>query len=279
MSTSSIELAPLKRQDRIKSAEGIAHSLYNITENALKKLSRKGPSKYAEELFYKHIASNFIFELAFILPLAVATKIPGLEQRIADKKDLLDSISVGEHMNVDVMKYRGKNLSLSDGTTVSNEDIVGQMHFYRNLPQLRNNNIIAYTRDLYESASESLKSLARRCQKEDPRLSGVTAFYGESHIAGPLAKRLGFDIYDINNPLYKLFVYYGSKNVVDDTTKESRSYRAWKENFKPPRQAYISRAKLVELFGEKPKEPVPELLPEVKRTPFSKLAAIFSKSR
>ena len=238
---------------KIKGAVGLLDSL---SANSIRE-SLLSPKLGAnlEKAFYRHIASLYFLDRAVYFSAVLASFIPGIEQKVDEKYK--DEFEVGKHLVVVPMVYKDdQRVHLSDGTEISKFQRLGEMHFCRDLPQLTDkDNLVNFTKLLYREANISLQELALMCQNNDPRVKNITFFFGESHIAGPLAKRLGFDIHEISNPISKLMSYYKGKWLVNDLASKNPTWQIWKKNFKPPQRAYISRTKLVEFFGEKPIQP------------------------
>lgn len=145
---------------------------------------------------------------------------------------------------------------MSDGQEVRPGQRVGELHFTRNIePLAKDTDVISYARMLYRSGEKSLEELAVKCEQNDPAFEDINVFYGVSHIAGPLAKRLGFDIFRITNPVNRfLATYLAKKGMEDEFTGNSQQWELFKRNFKSPNFAYISRQKLIELYGERSKK-------------------------
>lgn len=246
---------------------GIVSLIDNISANAIRQsLLNPKLGMTLEKTFYKHIASLYLLDRVVFCSLLAASRIPGVEQKLEDKylKQEARSFRVGKHMIVFPNMYTDKKpIPLSDGTVISQYHHLGELHFSEDLPTLeQGGNLVTFTRQLYGAATESLEELAHLCQDNDPRVIGLAFFYGESHIAGSLAKKLGFDIHEISNPFRKLMQYYKGRWLVEQIAGKNPTWRHWKKNYKPPQRAYISRKRLVELFGRKPVPESPKVSPK-----------------
>ena len=127
---------------------------------------------------------------------------------------------------------------------------IGEIHFDRNIPFIkRNEAVVGFVRTLFSSFQEELTELAFLCRENDKRLKRVQSFFGLSHIAGPLARRLGFDVSAIRNPLTRYEVTASNKQLISEIVSYHPSWTMFEKNFKPAQRAYISRNKLVQLYG------------------------------
>lgn len=238
-----------------------------LGEHVAKELSGlKDKSKNAiNRILYSHTMSLFCLE-AFISKAAgvykhdenlidlgkrkiIAAELKGLNGVV--KKVKTDSVLVGDHMTFRRTNYTGfASKELSDGEIVRPGDRIGEIDFVKDVPKLgKDANLFVFTRYLYNSAQKSLRELAELCAENDPSVDGIKAFHGTSHLVGPLAKRLGFDIYEIANPIKRAVYKKWGKAIAKNVAGESLMWQEYQKNFKPPREAYISRSKLVELFG------------------------------
>lgn len=87
------------------------------------------------------------------------------------------------------------------------------------------------------------------CQQNNPVLKEIDIFYGASHIVRPFIEKLGFDIFDIENPFRRIRLRREGYNFVRHIAGGNLQWQRTKRNFRDPREAFISRAKLVELYG------------------------------
>lgn len=162
-------------------------------------------------------------------------------------------VDLGEHMVVKPERFvNAKKVKLSDSTVVSPGDLVGRIHFGNNLLPLQNSkSLVTYTRDLYRSAEESLIDLAQLCKKDKHAVKDINVFWGRSHLVGRLTERLGFDTFPIRNPVVREWNKYWCKDVARAVAGTHEEWKRYEKNFRDPRDAYISREKLITIFGEK----------------------------
>lgn len=261
-------------------AEEVAETLGTLTRQSLERAAHL-PGTVAERIHYGHTWTLMLLESALTMGMArvegmsfenlslagtsllvlTATKAGAeLYERVKGEK-----IQIGSYGELHVEPYRAvRSRTLSDGTIMKPGDKVGIMDFAHGiLSKAEEESLFSYTKKLIRSAELSFIELAQLCEVDDPRLAGVSVFGGRSHLAGPVAKRMGFDVFDIANPLHSHFeTWRGKKRVQrqvsyykkpDDTGSiEAVVDQKWKEmekNFKDPRDAYISRQKLLELYG------------------------------
>lgn len=181
--------------------------------------------------------------------------IYGLLDRKEAKLERSQGILVGHHMNVKVKEYPYYNgpILLSDATAIIPGDRIGQIHLLRNLPKLnREDDLLKITRKLYQRVLESMEELAALSENNDPRLDGVNAFYGTSHLAGPLATRLGFDVRKIDDSLERNIETFFGRTLVFCRSSHKNWGDKWKQvKNKEAQNAFISRRKLVQMYGQK----------------------------
>lgn len=142
--------------------------------------------------------------------------------------------------------------ALSDGFLLRPGHRIGRIHIIDNLPILgMNDNLLGATREIYRSTVLSLTQLAELCQNDDRKLSRIKAFYGISHLAGPLAERLGFDVFDIRSETIRKAHHIAGYVLAHKVGGYNTEWNRTKGNFKSPKEAIISRNKLVDLYGKK----------------------------
>ncbi|ASN07429.1 YkoP family protein [Virgibacillus necropolis] len=107
-------------------------------------------------------------------------------------------------IRVRVTKYKGKKITLSDGTVINKNDLLLKIHLHnaKILGQTVGYSEIRRALIIYKSVQESLPSIARYLQFHDDAneikgLIGITMLYKG-------CKKLGFEACPIHNPYYKL---------------------------------------------------------------------------
>jgi hypothetical protein len=256
-----IESAQPNELQLIPQYKRIAETLGNFTRNIISTTANHRQD-FLEKTWYTHNVTTFILETAIlkIISLAnpnvkkLATVFGGMAiATMVENYKNAGYVHVGEHMTIDIEQFRDFHTKkFPDGTILKPGQKFGKIDFVYRIPKLRpNDSLIGFTRSLFRSGEQSLKELADLCEKNDPRLQGVDVFMGTSHIAGLLAKRLGFDVFDITNPFKKLGYSIIAKVIVHGTVKHNKEWESFKKNFKSPREAAISRNKLIQLFGSK----------------------------
>ena len=169
-------------------------------------------------------------------------------------KDLLwRELEVGDHMRIFPERHiRVKSLKLSDSTIVSPGELVGRIHFDNNIKKLDSTtSMVTYTRELYRSGHASLTTLAKMCQEEKPVLDDINVFWGRSHLVGNFTKNLGFDTFPVKNPIARKITKRDAKGVVEKAVGKHAEWKSYQKNMREPKDAYISRKKLIAIFGEK----------------------------
>ena len=111
---------------------------------------------------------------------------------------------------------------------------------------------MTYIKDFTVSTKSSLENLAAWCEANDPLLEGINVFYGVSSLAaGPQAKKLGFEIHEIENPLKKAIMKHVGKTIIRRMSGANSGWHQYKKTQRVPKEAYISREKLVSLYGSR----------------------------
>jgi hypothetical protein len=115
-------------------------------------------------------------------------------------------IDVGSHMTV-CISNNDYPLELAGSITIKIPGRSANIHISRDLPPVTDHtSALGYARYLFDSSQTSLHELAKLTRRNDPRLDGVEFFQGISHLAGPLAKRLGFEVYDLKPSAERIFI-------------------------------------------------------------------------
>ena len=168
-----------------------------------------------------------------------------------------DEIVAGSHIRAYPAKfYLWGSRQLSTGERVHPGDMVGMFHFDRRLPfPDPQTSLATHTIRTFERFKDSLGGLARVCESDHPLLEGLNVFYFVSHWSGPLMERMGFDIFEIKNPIRQWLHNEYSKRWTAQFGYHDPSWKGfeeWKkavENSKGVREAFISRQKLIALHG------------------------------
>ena len=162
-------------------------------------------------------------------------------------------IEVGQHMVLKPERFvHFKKVRLSDSTDVSPGELVGRIHFSSNFNELHEDtSIVTYTRELVKSGQESLGLLAEMCQEDKRAVKDINVFWGRSHLVGKFTERFGFDTMPVNNPLNRSFTKFWAKDCAREVVGNHPEWKRFEKNFRDPRDAYISREKLIAVFGKK----------------------------
>jgi len=166
----------------------------------------------------------------------------------------LTTIKAGEHMTISIQEF-GERLSLPNGETIEEKNVVGRIDFVRDIPKMkRGASLVEFTKSLFKSANISLEELTRLCRDNDPRLKDVQYFYGVSHLAGPLARRLGFITLPIEDERDRKKCMSAAHSIAKKVAGKNENWQKFAGNFKQPQIAVISRQELLEAYPPKPQE-------------------------
>lgn len=159
---------------------------------------------------------------------------------------------------LDVVRTRYKSLDekrLSTAEVLRPGDTVGQLHFGGGLRELEpEENLIAFTRTLYRDGQNSLRTLASLCApgSGEDFFEDIQIFTGITHLA-PLAKRLGFDVSPIHDPLLRWRQTHLGKQIVRETAGRNEYWRKISRNYKPAQEVFISKSELLRRYGSRGK--------------------------
>lgn len=161
-------------------------------------------------------------------------------------------VAIGTHMSIYRRRHHALlSRKLSDGTKIFPGDRLGEIHLMRNIPKPDDpTKFHTYSRHLYGDIQQDLRQLATMV-RFDPGYSDIKAIYGFSHLAKPIAKRLGFDIFHGRNPLKKAFfhlVILGDRQEFKVVPRE----KGLLSFFKSANFAYMSRGTLLKKYGNQP---------------------------
>lgn len=159
---------------------------------------------------------------------------------LIDKKDNI--------LRIRLTKYKGRDITLSDGTKISKNDILVKIHLHN----------VRLLKELKGINSE-LKKAKRIFQYVQRSLPGVECYIQNSPYAGKIkgvlgitsrnkgSERLGFEIFDITNPLYKYFKFCAFLPIGLISSRGS----CFKDIVKhqQPKYLFMSKDKLTSLYG------------------------------
>ncbi|MBM7691173.1 hypothetical protein JOC77_000578 [Peribacillus deserti] len=117
---------------------------------------------------------------------------------------LLDCHSSDNIFRVRLTRYKGKEVTLSDGTVIKKNDRLVKIHLHnvRLLTDLRHiNTDIVKARIIYQSVKRSLPGIERYISnhKDSQDIKGIIGITSLNRACS----RLGFDVKDISHPFYK----------------------------------------------------------------------------
>jgi len=165
-----------------------------------------------------------------------------------------EKVHLGDHMTLTIGRLPiERDIQLSDGAVLRQGDAVGVIDFIENLPRLsEEDNLMGFVRRLFKSAKGSLSELAVLCREDDTRLQGIEYFWGKSHLAGPLAKRLGFEVFEVEytSPLIKKIDISVARAHVRLVAGDNEEWDQVKDYIKPQRHAIISRERLMAMYAD-----------------------------
>lgn len=136
---------------------------------------------------------------------------------------------------IDIMRYKGRNIVLSDGTIIKEGDYVGEIHVdNNNMPEVTIKNIKSFTKNI----DEELNTLANACNLDTFKI--VKAFFGRT-ILFPFVVKKGFQVMEIQKIWTKLFVNFWDGVIRKAYTKGKINNKV-KRN---PKEVWISKEALI----------------------------------
>jgi len=224
-----------------------------------------------EKTYYRHTATLLLLEATAIstfshmqnpdapilnslyaLPIGISA-FKWLEGKIRTPKSTDRELAfAGKHMRVfEQIFYDLQTRNLSDGYTVHPGDRVGMLTLDKDVPIMKpEENTAVFARKLIKETENCLKELAIKCEKQDPALDGINAFFGLSLLAtGPLAKKFGFNSFNIEDPFRKAWAHYKSHDIAKDVAGKNDMWERAQKQPREVQEVYISRSELVRLFG------------------------------
>lgn len=145
-----------------------------------------------------------------------------------------------EYFYIDVQKYNGKEVKLSDGAIISKGDKVIELH----LNNSKMNNIKkGELKKIVHIIDLEMELLSKEINNND-ELINSKAIYGRT-VLYPLVIKKGFDVIDINKKGMKLFLSFWD-NIIKVV------FSSGNEKFKKrePKEIWISRDKLIARYKD-----------------------------
>jgi hypothetical protein len=168
------------------------------------------------------------------------------------------TLHLGEHMDVTLGQTAAAcwpdrdapELTLSDGVVVTPNTPAGIIDYYRNMRRLtKDESLLKFTRELIDSAAESLTLLAERAKKLGDHPYKPDAFSGMSHLAR-LAHRFGFTAFDIADPGLRQEATDTSFEIARGIAGNNSEWNRFREKYKPAKVAVISTPELIRRYSK-----------------------------
>lgn len=144
-----------------------------------------------------------------------------------------------DYVYMDVLKHKGKEVRLSDGTVINKGDTVAEIH-------INNDTIkeVPVTKVIRVFQAEVV-AMAKLLQNNE-EYKDIKAVFGRT-VLYPLTKRLGFEVFEMKNGYMKKFlkVWDNLIKVVFSSTEKD------KVKFREPREVWMSKEAIIKNSGEK----------------------------
>ncbi len=143
-----------------------------------------------------------------------------------------------EMLYVDIRTHRGRTIELPAGEIIRKGDRVAELHV-NNLKLLDMNLNMTM---VFRILRQEFEALARASQ-EHPDYQQIKAFYART-VLHPIAARQGWTMFDVANPLLKLFLDWWENTLRRSFSNEEGPLHALE-----PKECWISRKKLCSQSG------------------------------
>lgn len=134
---------------------------------------------------------------------------------------------------IDILKHKGKDVSLSDGTIIKKGDTVVEVHI--NNKKMKDVSV----RMVLKIFNSELKAMAKAL-RDNSEYADIKGVFGRT-VLYPLNKKLGFEVFEITSKRMKLFI-----KLWDNLIKIAFSTRnKGKFIVREPKETWISREDLI----------------------------------
>jgi len=112
----------------------------------------------------------------------------------------------GNILRVRLTKYKGREIMLSDGTKINHNDFLVKIHLHNakllyELKEIKSE--LRRAKMIYRGMQNSLPEL-EKFRRRHPRREEIKGIIGITTL-NKASTRLGFEVFDISHPLYRLF--------------------------------------------------------------------------
>lgn len=211
-------------------------------------------ARLMQQLLIRSIPPSHQDEISFAVNRTIESiSLPGIPVKLPPPGKF---VTVGEHMTVTSETAAecwpgksAKSIVLDDLTEIRPKTPIGRIDLVRNLPRLdTSGSVIAFTRSLMTSTVQSLRELAQACQNREEQLVPLQAMAGMSHLAR-MGKRFGFTVFEIEDKVDQEWATRVSRSVSEKVAGNNHAWQKLAAYYKPAEIAYISKDRLVELYG------------------------------
>ncbi|MBO1579380.1 MULTISPECIES: YkoP family protein [Bacillus] len=153
-------------------------------------------------------------------------------------------------LRVRLTRYKGKHVTLSDGTQINKNDILVKIHLHnvRLINEMKSvKNDITKGRFIYQHVKKSLPSLGSYIQNHS-RADEIKGIIGISMLNRG-ADRLGFEFVAISNPFYKWFKWLAFLPICLLSNNDS-IFKMIKNNISStPKYLFMSKENLLQIYN------------------------------
>ena len=156
----------------------------------------------------------------------------------------------GNIFRVKLTKYKGRNVVLSDGTRIHKNDILVKIHLHnarllRELKEIKSE--FKKAKMTYQFVERSLPGVGNYIQDSD-RFGEIKGVIGIT-VLNKGCERLGFEVFDIQNPFYNIFKRFAFLPIGILSNKKSSFWQILKHQ--APNYLFMSANTLSQLYGHK----------------------------
>ncbi|WP_226036871.1 YkoP family protein [Aquibacillus saliphilus] len=182
--------------------------------------------------------------IRFLLP--IWTKLDPIYFKVSRLSYPINKHTSDTILRVRVTKYKGRNITLMDGTSINTNDKLVKIHLHnvRLLNELKDvKSDIKKTRILYQYVKQSLPGLDEYIQKNSHG-SDIKGVVGITSLT-KCCERLGFEVIQISHPFYKKFKWV-SFLLINILSHDKLSLQSVLKQ--SPNYLFLSKQKLTSLY-------------------------------
>ncbi|WP_409306020.1 YkoP family protein [Peribacillus sp. SCS-155] len=159
----------------------------------------------------------------------------------------IDETKTRNVFRVRLTSYKGRDITLSDGTRIAKNDILVKIHLHnarllKDLKQIKSD--VKKAKLIYRAVEESLPGIHHYIENHEKAgqikaIIGITSLY-------KACGRLGFEVVEISNPIYRRFKWITFMPIILLSSNKKRMQHFMHSTI--PRYLFISKTRLGQLY-------------------------------